>query len=369
MRTKHKVFVLVILHLIMFFEFAYSQDSVLTFGASYTGDLVSNISGGIKTGSTYLGFATINANFNSEKAGWWRGGEAAIKLANTHGGEPSATLIGDFQGVSNIEAGNLTWLYEFWYRQRIGNFSVTAGLQDLNVNFANLSCSGSFINSSFGIHSSIADNVPSPIFPLTAFGLEVLWDIAPKITLKTSIYDGTPDDFEKNPFNLKWNIRKGEGFLAVSEFEFKPDFFSGKCGNYKAGVYYHQHNDTIDVEQKNGGVYFAGSQQITNRLTLFSQVGLSPKRVNSNNHFFSLGININGLFKRRPNDHIGFAIAHAGIDADKVGSETAFELMYHFNVTENLYIRPDLQYIVNPAGSGQKLKNAFLGIFRFGFEI
>jgi porin len=43
--------------------------------------------------------------------------------------------------------------------------------------------------------------------------------------------------------------------------------------------------------------------------------------------------------------------------------------MYHFNVTENLYIRPDLQYIVNPAGSGQKLKNAFLGIFRFGFEI
>jgi porin len=82
-----------------------------------------------------------------------------------------------------------------------------------------------------------------------------------------------------------------------------------------------------------------------------------------------LGININGLFKRRPNDHIGFAIAHAGIDADKVGSETAFELMYHFNVTENLYIRPDLQYIVNPAGSGQKLKNAFLGIFRFGFEI
>ncbi len=346
-----------------------AQKSGLQFGASYTGDVVSNFYGGIKRGTNYLGLATLNAALNTENAGWWKGGEAAVKLANTHGGEPSSSLTGDFQGVSNIEAGNLTWLYELWFRQRFRNLSVTAGLQDLNVNFANLGCAGYFINSSFGIHSSISDNVPSPIFPLTALGVEVLWHFSPKASFKTSIYDGTPDDFENNPFNINWNIRKDDGFLAVSEFEFSPDLFSGKCGNYKVGIYYHQHNDTIDAEQKNGGVYFAGSQQITNYVTLFSQIGLSPKSVNSHNHFFSLGIKVDNFCKKRSDDRMGFAIAHAGIDSDRLRSETAFELMYHFCITENLYIRPDFQYIINPAGSGIKLKNALAGILRFGIEI
>ncbi len=253
-------------------------------------------------------------------------------------------------------------------RQRIGKFTVTAGLQDLNVNFANLGCTGIFINSSFGVHSSLADNVPSPIFPLTALGVELQWEFSQKASFKASLYDGTPDDFENNPFNLNWNIRKDDGFLAVSEFEIKPEFISGKCGNYKMGIYYHQHNDTVNVEQKNGGIYFAGSQQISKYFTLFSQIGLSPKSINSHNHYFSLGLNVESFSKSRPEDRFGFAIAHAGINADKLRSETAFELMYHFNLTGNLYIRPDFQYIVNPSGTEMKLKNAFAGILRFGFQ-
>ncbi len=367
MKTKHITILSIILNLNI--TITYAQKNILNFGANYTGDLVNNFSGGIKSGTSYLGLATIFADFNSENVGWWNGGEASIKLANTHGGEPSATLIGDFQGVSNIEAGNLTWLYELWYKQRFGNFSVTAGLQDLNKNFAVLDCADFFINSSFGIHSSIADNVPSPIFPLTALGVEFKWDFSPKASLKAAIYDGTPDDFEKNPFNLNWDIRKDDGFLAVSEFEFSPELFKGKCGKYKIGVYYHQHNDSLDAEQKNGGVYLTGSQQVLKYLTLFSQLGVSPKNINSHNHYFSFGISLDNFLKNRPDDRFGLAVAHAGIDSDRKRSETAFELTYHLNVTKNLYIRPNFQYIVNPAGTDEKLGNAFVGILRFGLEI
>jgi porin len=368
MRTKLIVSGLLILTNILNFQVA-AQHRGFTFGASYTGDVVSNFSGGIQTGTAYLGFATVNSGFDTEAAGLWKGGNAAVKLANTHGGEPSAKLTGDFQGISNIEAGNLTWLYELWYRQQFKNFAVTVGLQDLNVNFAALGCSDFFINSSFGIHSSIADNVPSPIFPLTALGAEFLWNISPKASIKAALYDGTPDDFENNPFNLNWDIRRDDGYLAVSEFEFLSDWIPGKCGNYKLGIYYHQHNDSVDVEQKNGGFYFSGSQQFSDKVTIFSQVGISPKSINSNNHFFSVGMSIDNFSKKRPNDRFGFAVAHAGIDSDRLRSETAFELTYHLNVTKNLYIRPDLQYIANPAGTNTKLKNAFAGILRFGFEI
>jgi len=82
-----------------------------SFEASYIGDVVSNFSGGIKKGTTYLGLANIKASFNTETANFWKGGKAYLNIGNTHGGEPSTNLIGDFQGVSNIEAGNLTFMY------------------------------------------------------------------------------------------------------------------------------------------------------------------------------------------------------------------------------------------------------------------
>lgn len=339
----------------------------LYFGATYTGDLVTNIKGGIKTGTAYLGMATIDAGFDTEKAKWWKGGDAFVKLANTHGGEPTAHLVGDFQGVSNIEAGNLTWLYEFWYRQRFGNLSVTVGLQDLNVNFAADECAAGFTNSSFGIHSSIADNIPSPIFPLTALGVNLNWDISPSMVLKMAVFDGTPDDLENNPYNIHWQLSREQGVLTVGELQLNRSLLANKRGNYKIGGYFHQHNDSINEEQQNGGIYFAGNQQITDKIDVFSQIGLSPKR-NNHNHYYSIGLKYSDIFKNRPDDYMGMAVAYAGIDSNPNGGETVIEIIYQCQICSNVYIRPDIQYIVNPAGTDQKLGNALVAMMRFGVE-
>ncbi len=339
----------------------------LYFGATYTGDLVTNIKGGIKTGTAYLGMATIDAGFDTEKAKWWKGGDAFVKLANTHGGEPTAHLVGDFQGVSNIEAGNLTWLYEFWYRQRFGNLSVTVGLQDLNVNFAADECAAGFTNSSFGIHSSIADNIPSPIFPLTALGVNLNWDISPSIVLKMAVFDGTPDDLENNPYNIHWQLSREQGVLTVGELQLNRSLLANKRGNYKIGGYFHQHNDSTNEEQQNGGIYFAGNQQITDKIDVFSQIGLSPKR-NNHNHYYSIGLKYSDIFKNRPDDYMGMAVAYAGIDSNPNGGETVIEIIYQCQICSNVYIRPDIQYIVNPAGTDQKLGNALVAMMRFGVE-
>ena len=339
----------------------------LYFGATYTGDLVTNIKGGIKTGTAYLGMATIDAGFDTEKAKWWKGGDAFVKLANTHGGEPTAHLVGDFQGVSNIEAGNLTWLYEFWYRQRFGNLSVTVGLQDLNVNFAADECAAGFTNSSFGIHSSIADNIPSPIFPLTALGVNLNWDISPSMVLKMAVFDGTPDDLENNPYNIHWQLSREQGVLTVGELQLNRSLLANKRGNYKIGGYFHQHNDSTNEEQQNGGIYFAGNQQITDKIDVFSQIGLSPKR-NNHNHYYSIGLKYSDIFKNRPDDYMGMAVAYAGIDSNPNGGETVIEIIYQCQICSNVYIRPDIQYIVNPAGTDQKLGNALVAMMRFGVE-
>ena len=342
--------------------------SPIKFNASYVGDVVSNFSGGIKKGTTYLGLANLKAGFDTETASWWKGGRLFVNIGNTHGGEPSSTLVGDFQGVSNIEAGNLSFLYELWYRQNLGKIDITLGLQDLNADFAVNDDGAMFTNSSFGIHSSIADNVAPPIFPLTALGANVKWNISDTFLWEAAVFDGTPDDFKTNPYNTEWKLSKNQGYLAVMELQVKKSLLSGKTGNYKAGVYYHQHNDTIALEQKNGGFYFVGDQQISDKLYIFSQIGLCPKKMNKNNRYISLGLNCKGLIETRKNDQFGIAIAYAGIHDSKVGSETAIEMTYKFELTKNIYMRPDIQYIINPAGTDVKLQNDLVGFIRFGVD-
>ena len=358
---------------ILFPSRMYSQPDVadnvspVSLSASYVGDLVSNFRGGIKKGNAYLGLLNLKADFDTRK--WWKGGEVFVNIGNTHGGEPTVDLIGDFQGVSNIEAGNLTFLYELWYKQCFGNTCVMLGLQDLNANFAVNDNGCLFTNSSFGIHSSIADNISSPIFPLTALGVNVQWDINDSFSCEGAIFDGTPDDFENNPYNTGWKLSENQGFLAVTEFQLKKSLLKGRTGCYKFGAYYHQHNDTVDAIQKNGGFYFVGDQQITDKLFVFSQVGLSPVKINRNNYYLSVGFNYRGLMDKRPNDQFGIAVACAGFQHGLVKNETVVEMAYQLKINNNMYLKPDMQYIINPAGTDSKLANALVGFIRFGVTI
>lgn len=320
----------------------------------------------------YLGLANAKLGFNTENAGWWKGGEMFINVGNTHGGEPSANLVGDFQSVSNIEAGNLTFLYELWYKQRFGNLAFTIGLQDLNATFAATENGALFNNSSFGIQSSIADNIPTPIFPLTALGFMMEWDINEAISLNTAIFDGTPDDFENNPFNVNWKLSNEDGYLAVGELKVKKSLIQNKTATYKFGGYFHQHNENTPQEKENGGVYFIADQEIYSKgnssLSLFSQIGFSPKSKNNHNHYYSLGLNYKGMFGR-VDDKVGLAFAYAGIDGNSLGSETAIEFTYHYQINKFVFLRPDIQYIINPAGTDRKLENAFVGFLRLGIKI
>ena len=338
------------------------------FNASYIGDVVCNFDGGIKSGTTYLGLANIKVDFNTGIVNWWKGGEVFINAGNTHGGEPSNDLIGDFQGVSNIEAGDHSFLYELWYKQSIGKVDVTFGQQDLNASFATCENGALFTNSSFGIHSSISDNVSPPIFPLTALGANIQWNISDRYLWEAAIFDGTPGDFENNPYNAKWEWNKDKGFLAITEFQIHKSLLKGKAATYKIGVYFHEHNDTLNIQKKDGGFYFVGDQQISTKLSVFSQIGLSPRKLNKNNRYFSAGLSYKGIISKRQDDQLGLAVAYAGIDGNSVGSEIAVELTYKVHVNKNIYLRPDIQYILNPAGTDVKLKNAMVGFIRFGID-
>jgi len=340
--------------------------SPFSFNASYIGDVVSNFDGGIKTGTNYLGKANISLGFDTKKAGWWTGGEFYTKLLNTHGNMPSVNLIGDFQTASNIEAGNITNLYELWYNQTLGKFDITVGLQDLNVNYVTTENGGLFLNSSFGVYSVMSKNITLPIFPLTALGATIQWNVSKHFNWQVALFDGTPNS--RNPYNTNCIISKKDGYLIVSEFQLAKSLVKGQEGTYKVGIYYHEQNYSVNEPHQNDGIYFIADQDINRRFSAFTQIGFSPNSINKHNHFYSLGVNYKAFSNKRSEDKMGLAIAYAGIDDNNIRSETAIELTYKLQMNENIYLQPDIQYIINPAGTEVKLNNALVGFLRFGLE-
>lgn len=361
--------------------FSQEPDSIqprsFSFEASYVGDIYNNLSGGIKNGSAYLGMANLRLGLNTDKL--WKGGQFYINAANTHGNTPSSQLSGDFQVASNIEAGNHTYIQELWYKQVLGPVEVTAGLQDLNAEFVASENGSYFLNSSFGIMPTISGNIPTPIFPLTSVGLTLKWNISDKTTWLVSAYDGCPTAFEdNNPYNLNWNLKSGDGILMFSELQ-RSTSFASLPGTYKIGFFSHyNHTSTLEEGQQqnlvknNYGFYMISDQTLwqqsdSKKLAMFWQLGYTPGDFNINRLYTGAGLNYFGLLNKNGEDVLSLGVAHVRLN-EQTFNETAIELTYQLPVTQNIFVQPDLHYIINPAGTGEKIDNSFSAILRFGLS-
>lgn len=345
----------------------------LTYSASYVGDAVRNFHGGIKTDNGYLGCANIMINFSTDKANWWKGGEFLINGANTHGSIPTESFIGDFQGAINIEAGDLTYMHELWYKQTFGKLTTVIGLQDVNAEFITSDNTSLYINSSFGTPSTISENVHAPIFPLTAFGLQLHYHFSEQNALKIAVFDGFPDEADINPYNLKWRIGNKDGFITFTELSTNISLFKENEGSLRFGAYAHNHlTDTTKFMRKYGFYLVADQYLYTStrgqQFALFVQASYGPSKENFNNYYLGLGLNISNIQMKKINSTLGIAMAHAGLKTPEYKQETSIELTYKMELTENFSIQPDVQYIINPMGTGVALENALVGTLRFGLN-
>lgn len=330
----------------------------LDFNAEYTGDFLYNI-GGLKDGGGYLGYAKMGVD-----ADLWKGASLCLGGGTTHGIVPTETLIGDYQVANNIEAGNYAFLEYLSIQQSLGRFSIKIGLQDMNENFASIDAAGEYVNSSFGIHPALSTNMSVPIFPLTGLGAEIHLDINDNWHLQTAVYDGEIPSFENNPYNLNWHLNNDNGALFIGEGQYIRD-----NGTYELGAFYH----TAEMKY---GIYANIEQEVWNNgvrnLKPFAQVSLANEIVNDqhsevknlrcDNYFhLAAGINLESVFSKKGDDIAGLAFTSVFLCDKK--TETAIEFFYQYQITDNLLVKPDVQYIINP--SGENIDNALVGILRF----
>ncbi len=359
---------------------AKSEESAVAAEFGYTLDLVSNLEGGVETGTVDLHYldAAIEADleqlFSLE-------GLTAFGYAHYTNGKSISGLVGDAQGINNIESGvEALRLQEFWLRKEFGTSDVSAllGLYDINSEFDGLSSTDFFIHGAHGIGTDIAqsgENGPS-IFPVTSLTLKAEAELENGFRLRAAIADGVPGDPE-HPRRTTIDLSADDGAFLIGELEHQTSqrrVIGGVWG-------YTSRFDRLDGGQGRGntGAYLGGEFALGDSQlddpdapVWFTRIGVAEAEFNPFEWYVSSGIVWSSL---QINTRFGIAVAHAITSDSYRGewpgaeqSETNIEASAAVPVLENLSVQPYAQLVLNP-GADPTLENAIIAGLRLSTSV
>lgn len=331
----------------------------------YTADLLSNLQGGIETGFRYLDNLELVVQKRGLLArGRYRDRGQLVLLYNNR--TTAGELVGDLQGVSNIDAGGDARVYEAWYEFATAGWSLRTGLYDLNSEFDAGEAGSFFINSSHGIGPDFAqtgENGPG-IFPVTGLAARVMWRDE-GVRAKLVIMDGVPGD-PTNPRSNEIHLSGDEGALVVAEldgeFEQRARLWGG-VWHYTAD--FETPFQPGQVSDRNSGWYLGYEQRfrLADRgMHAFVRIGEANETLNAIRDYVGAGLVVDAPFPSRPDDRLGLALASAGVgdpyrrqlEADGEGTtrrETVWELSYRAMLNDHFVLQPDVQWVVSPAAT------------------
>ncbi len=106
-------------------------------------------------------------------------------------------------------------------------------------------------------------------------------------------------------------------------------------------------------------------QNLTDRLSLFGRAAYGRPTAYPDSQFYSLGINLRAPFLSRPNDTFAFGTAAVlpSPFAKRKAAELHFETYYKVELSSNLHLTPDFQYVLNPEGNSDN-DPIFVGTFK-----
>ena len=293
---------------------------------------------------------------------------SAYFLANH--GDALTEEIGDFQVTSNIEAPEAARLYELWLDQRLadGRVSVRGGIQDLTTEFDVIPSGQLFIHSSPGTGAEFAaSGVTGPsTFPISSLAARLELRPSEGTFARFAVGDGVPgdpDDLTSNELSL--SSEEGAVFLAEAGRVSPNSKLALGAWGY-----------TTEFERPGGGrstgssgVYaFVDQPLLTDGraggrgLNLFLRAGYADDRNSVLDRYVGGGVVQRAPFPSREHDRVGLAVAAARFSRDSDDWETALELTYSARVTEWFSLQPDLQWVIDPNGTGARDDAVLVGL-------
>jgi porin len=331
-----------------------NEPSPLRWSFSSISEVVSNLQGGITRGSVGDYFARLNLWINGPGLRLPKGSQLKLALQGTESGDPSARLVGDAQGVSDIAAPSQFQLYELWYGQTIGrSWNVRLGLLAADHDFDLVNAGRVLANASFGTQPTWSLNTVPPIYPTPGLGATATWSEG-GWTNRAGIFQADPAD-RASAF--------ARGALLIDELAY------GATGTYKLGVWNYRPRDpqAAGLPPATWGSYLSLDHPLRSgnkAPSAFLRLGVSPTNASTVDYDLQTGILVPGPFRARPKDQFSFGIALAHLKG--LGTETVCEATYQLSISPHVFLQPDLQYVNNPDGS---YPSAFVAILRLGIAL
>ncbi|MCH4019204.1 MAG: carbohydrate porin [Prevotella sp.] len=286
----------------------------------------------------------------------WAGGEAemsVIATQNTRIGEgKSWTVLDDPQSFSNIQTDEqipLSLALLGITQQVTSRFSVFLGVRNMNGDYFNTPLTSLFLNSSYGIYPTVADNWNISNYPESSLCFHQEWNPSDHITFRNSLYNGMSSYHWDKEFRFR---PSKDGWINVFEVGYEtPGGIKDFSKEYHLGVVC-GHTPQTKVDE-NGDEYTTGKHfdwsvyglveqplfSGLHPLGLLLQGGYAPKRKNETYLYFAAGVVCAHLLKR--DDAAGLtwnrSLYSGGVE------ENCMELTYSLPVMPHLTVQPTLQ--------------------------
>jgi len=382
------------------------EEKGLKLGANETGEVLGNVTGGIKRGAVFEGRLEMLLDLDLDKAVGWSGATFHANAYQIHGRGLSANDLGNnILTASGIEATRATRLFDLWLQQEFFDGSLSARIGQLAADdeFFVSEYAANFVNSTFGWPGILAAILPGggPADPLATPGARIKLAPTESLSFAAAIFNGDPAGAGTGNPQLRdpsgTSFRVSDGAFVIGEAAYALNQEKGAAGlpgTYKLGAWYHtgrfadQHFDSNGrslADPAGSGVaslhrgdfgFYAIADQLAwrapgttdNGLGIFLRLAGNPADRNLVDAYVDGGINYKGLFPERDDDVFGIAVGFARIsdaasardrDASRFAGasgpahdfETALEITYRAQLAPWWSLQPDLQYILHPGGS------------------
>ncbi len=378
----------------------------VVFSQTYTNNVLGNVSGGMKQGARYDHSVGWDVNFDLERFVGLLGTQFHISGLWRQGQNLSKAVIGNDIVVSTIYGHEQFRFYSLYLEKDLldKRLNIRVGRIATGDDFASSPLYGAFVSNGVdGVPISIPINLFFPVYPTATWGARARFNLNKDFYILSGIYDGDKGVEYDKFYGLDFSLRLKEGLAFAQELAYVPADGLGSAGlpgHYKGGIYYNGAVRRDLYADINGGsyavtglpqrkhigdfnVYIHADQMIYREkdtkdqgLTPLAVVTIGPDNMNKFPFFLMGGFVYKGLVPKRDDDVTAFEVLYAKYSNDikksqvSVGAATQkYEMVFEFThkvmITKWMYMQPDIQYIVQPGGTGN-IDDALVLGFQFG---
>lgn len=381
------------------------ESGVEVFGF-YNSILNGNVSGGIHPRhATYVDDIWLGFKFDLEKLAGWKGGLFVVSGINRNGDDLTTKYIGSIFSTQQSVGGQRPFLYQVYLQQKLleGRLTAKIGRFGASDDFNASPFYGYSLNN--GINGDIRNvlfDTRFSAYPFAVWAAALFYDPTREFNVKLGVYQTSDDMFENDDNGLNWGIESSDGYTAIAQVGWSPQFFkrpvyaspaSGRAigardgkmveapvmkglpGHYWIGFTYSEWDlyPRFDggFEDHSYGFYAHADQMIYQEapgsdqgLTAFVASGYYPQTEIAIVPFqLNVGLNYQGLFPGRERDRTMLHFIYGDISRDYAlsrrlpggrlaESEKVVEVAHRFQLTPWSYFQPDIQYVISPGGTG-----------------